>query len=171
MGESNRYALWLAPGEEAESLASLISQLSKKFHGPRFTPHVTLLGRAEGEESGLIKCAEKVAGKIAKFTLNSGELITTPYYFRSFFITLGNAPELLRTRQVASEIFDIRMASGYEPHMSLMYGNLGGRNYNNLIHKIKDSIPESISMVRLQLVRLTVSVSNWEIVGEYPLKG
>lgn len=169
MGEAIRYALWLAPGEEAESLTNLINQLSSQFHGPRFSPHVTLFDRVEGNEAELLDRAKQVANELGAFELKCGELVTTPYYFRSFYIMLENAPELLRARQMASEKLDLRMTPGYEPHLSLIYGNLGGKDYGKLKDQVADSIPPSVSLTRLQLIRLNVSVSDWEVAGEHPL--
>lgn len=49
----SQFFLWLTSvGEGYDRVAELIDQLSERYRGPRFEPHLTLLGGLEGEVLG-----------------------------------------------------------------------------------------------------------------------
>ncbi len=66
-----QYHLWLTPGGEAhDCLAQLIDQLSQQYRGPKFEPHITLLGELEGEESILSEQVIELAKRLTPFVVH-----------------------------------------------------------------------------------------------------
>lgn len=48
---NRNYSIWLIPqGEVHDNLLGIISAISKDFNSPIFPPHVTLIGKIEGDE-------------------------------------------------------------------------------------------------------------------------
>ena len=167
-----RYALWLLPDEEtSQSLSSQIEALSSRFGGPVFSPHITLFGRVSGDEQHLSDQVSELAGQIAPFGTDTQGLTGSAYYFRCFYIRLAKSAELLRTGQMASERFQVSLRSDYRPHISLLYGNQIRQHYATLVTELQDSVPPQIAVSHIQLIKLNVSVSDWQVINTCPLIG
>ena len=57
------FSLWLTPeGSTRDELASLIVDLAVEHGGPRFPPHITLLGSLIGEEAEVTGAGDRRRG-------------------------------------------------------------------------------------------------------------
>lgn len=171
MAEIKRYALWLLPDDTARgSFTDLINSLSDRYRGPRFSPHVTLLGRVTGLEDGLADTTARLAEQLRVFTLRPQGLAGEPYYFRCFYARLEKSEELAQAHERASDSFKSGYAADYLPHLSLVYGHLPRSEKAKLRAEIKDSVPADFKADRLQLIHIAVSVPDWRVVVTYPLR-
>lgn len=170
MTQTARYALWLKPDSAAEQqFQAVINQLASSYHGPHFTPHMTLLGRLFGEETDLIAKTGSLATRLNEFAARVTGFAGAPYYFRCFFAPLASSPELRHAVDEASSQFQSSAGSDFSPHISLLYGQLHRDEKKQIPGKIGDAVPRSIKFDRLQLIRMSLSVSAWEVVAENPL--
>ncbi|MEE8195962.1 MAG: 2'-5' RNA ligase family protein [Acidiferrobacterales bacterium] len=171
MSEIRRYSLWLLPDDTAaESFAAIIGDLSDQYHGPRFTPHVTLLGWVTGPEDDLAERTKRLAEQAHALPLRAQALASEAYYFRCFYLKLEETAELLQLHEQASELFRGGYASGYLPHLSLIYGHLPPAEKARLRRQVHDNLPTEFTADRIQLIRITVSVQDWRAVVSCPLK-
>lgn len=165
MAELKRYALWLLPDQVGtDSFANLIDDLSNRYSGPRFAPHVTLLGRVTGTEEDLAKTSEDLAKQLRVFTLRPQEVAREAYYFRCFYVKLEQSAELAQAHKQAADAFGVDFVSDYLPHLSLIYGHLLREEKDKLRGEIEPRIPSDFVADRLQLVHVTVSVAAWRVV-------
>ena len=172
MSSLTRYALWLAPEEAASGpLQLVINELASRYSGPIFSPHMTLLGWAKGEEEALIAKTESLASTLAPIDVNLTGFAGAPYYFRCFFAPLDSSGELRHAVNEASSIFDASAGTNYQPHISLLYGQLDREEKKSIPGQIGDKVPRTFSLDSVQLVRMSVSVSGWVAVAESPLTG
>lgn len=170
MTEVTRYALWLLPGEQVSTaFAELIERLSKSYGGPRFTPHVTLLGWVTGTEEALAQTTAQLATQLEPFMLRPVGLDGDAYYFRCFYLKLDKSEALLRTHEKASTIFNAGHSSDYLPHLSLVYGQLSTPEKTRLQRELADILSAEFVADRLQLIHITVSVADWRVVTTCPL--
>ena len=171
MTELKRYALWLLPDQVAtDSFASLIDDLSNRYEGPRFAPHVTLLGRATGAEKDLAKTTEHLAQQLPVLTLRPQEIAKEAYYFRCFYVKLEQSADLAQAHKQAADVFGVDFVSDYLPHLSLIYGHMSREEKDKLRSEIEPRIPSDFVADRLQLIRVTVSVADWHVVITSPLR-
>ena len=165
MDTMERYALWLLPDENTSNiLAEFIKTLGERFGGPRFTPHITVFGRISGEENVLSNKVLELSRKLQNFKVRPKELTGESYYFRSFYIALNQSAELIRIGQIASELLQTKLSPNYRPHLSLLYGNQIRKHRDSLKNELSASIPTEFIIDRLQLVRLQVSVADWQAI-------
>jgi 2'-5' RNA ligase len=170
MTQSTRYALWLKPEAAADQqLQAVINQLATEYHAPPFAPHITLLGRLFGDESELAAKTETLAGRLNEFSPRVTGFAGAPYYFRCFFSPVASSPELRHAVDEASSTFGASAGSDFSPHISLLYGQLHRDEKKQIPAKIGDAVPRSLTVDRLQLIRMSLSVPAWEIVTEHPL--
>lgn len=171
MGELKRYALWLLPDPVAtDSLASVINDLRNRYKGPRFAPHITLLGRVTGAEEDLAKTTEDLARQLRVLTLRPQEIAWEAYYFRCFYAKLEHSAELAQAHKYAADTFGVDFVSDYLPHLSLIYGHLPREQKNKLCGEVEPRMPPDFVADRLQLLHVTVSVADWRVVTTCPLQ-
>ncbi|MFQ5756660.1 MAG: 2'-5' RNA ligase family protein [Acidiferrobacterales bacterium] len=170
MSELRRYSLWLLPDDIAtERFAAIIDSLSGQYYGPRFAPHVTLLGWVTGPEDDLVKRTKRLAEQAHTLPLRAQALAGEAYYFRCFYLKLEETAELLRLHEQASALFRGGYASAYLPHLSLVYGHLPPAEKARLRRQVHDDLPTKFAADRIQLIRITVSVQDWRAVANCPL--
>jgi 2'-5' RNA ligase len=168
----NRYALWLTPaGDAAATLAGVIAELGARHGGPRFAPHVTLLGRLLGEEAALAQTAERLAAGLAPLRLRLAGFAGEPYYFRCLYAQLEPGAALRRAHATAARAYGGRPVDDYLPHLSLFYGRLDGAEKERLYGGLAGSVPAEFAVDRLQLVHITVGIGDWRVVADAPLTG
>lgn len=167
-----RYALWLVPDEAASSqLQSVIDQLAAGYSGPGFSPHMTLLDWVRGEEEELIEKTAALAAKLAPIEARATGFAGAPYYFRCFFAPLESSSALRQAVGDAAHHFGTSAGMDHLPHVSLLYGQIGREEKKKVPQQIGDKVPRQFMLDRLQLIRMSVSVSGWEVVTEAPLSG
>lgn len=165
MAELKRYALWLLPDQAGtDSFTNLIDDLSNRYNGPRFAPHVTLLGRVTGAETDLAKTSQDLAKRLRVLTLRPQAVAREAYYFRCFYVKLDQSAELEQAHKYAADAFGVDFVSDYLPHLSLIYGHLSREEKDKLRGEIEPRIPSDFIVDRLQLVHVTVSVAAWQVV-------
>ena len=172
MTNLTRYALWLVPDEAAGTqLQSVIDQLAAHYSGPRFAPHMTLLGWVRGEEEALIEKTASLAARLAPIEVKATGFAGAPYYFRCFFTPLESSSSLRQAVGDAAHHFGASTGSDHTPHVSLLYGQIDREEKKTIPQQVGQKVPRRFTFDRLQLVRMSVSVSGWEAVTEVPLTG
>jgi len=172
MTNLTRYALWLAPEEAASTqLQSVIDQLAASYAGPRFAPHMTLLGWVRGEEEELIEKTASLATQLAPIEVKATGFAGAPYYFRCFFAPLESTGPLRQAVGDAAHHFGASAGMDHIPHVSLLYGQIDREEKKKVPQQIGEKVPRRFLLDRLQLIRMSVSVSGWEMVTEAPLTG
>jgi len=172
MTNLTRYALWLIPDETAGTqLQSVIDQLAEHYSGPRFAPHMTLLGWVRGEEEALIEKTASLAARLAPIEVKATGFAGAPYYFRCFFAPLESSSSLRQAVGDAAHHFGSSAGMDHAPHVSLLYGQIDREEKKTIPQQIGEKVPRQFTLDRLQLIRISVSVSGWEIVTEAQLTG
>ncbi|HJX59385.1 MAG TPA: 2'-5' RNA ligase family protein [Patescibacteria group bacterium] len=161
------YSLWITPNGEAKAtLDSSVKDLSAKFHGPTFEPHMTLLGPIYGEIDEIVAKAGLLAKQIKPFQVSLGQIDFSTTYFQCVFVRVQTGTSLLTARSFAQKTFNDTTV--FMPHISLYYGNddIGQRK----------NIAKSINLPRLEFLADKIIVTpatqnpqEWEHLAEIPL--
>ena len=158
------FHLWLVPtGEVSNRLAGVISDLSALYRGPTFDPHLTLLGKLEGEEEPLLDRTKQLARALYPFEVRLKEPGCEPHYFRCLFLPVDPSPTLLAAHRRAKQIFD--GTSAFDPHVSLLYGLFPASMKRAIINSLPTDLPGAFPVSRLQLIRAdSTNPQNWQVV-------
>lgn len=165
------YHLFLEPsGRKREVLQDLIQQLAKKFDGPAFTAHVTLLSgiSIENEEELMQKTAQLAADQ-SSFELSLDGLGMEDRYFRALYLRARENEALTSLHEEATELFSIQNDEPYIPHLSLLYGNYPEAKKLDALDTIY--IPEVISFTvdTISLYKTEGKPKDWVKIQEFPL--
>ena len=134
-------------------LAGVISDLSALYRGPTFDPHLTLLGKLEGEEESLTDLTKQLARALHSFEVRLKEPGCEPHYFRCLFLPVEPSPSLLEAHRRAKQIFDGQSTSAFNPHVSLLYGVFPERVKQEIVTDLPTDLPNTFPVSRLQLIR------------------
>ena len=160
------FHLWLVPtGSVYDRLASVLADLSARYRGPRFDPHLTLLGRLEGEQESLVALAKQLAHALQPFEVRLKEPSYEAQYFRCLFLPAEPSPSLLDVHRRAKQIFAPQSTRAFDPHVSLLYGLYPERVKQEIITALPPDLPKTLLVSRLQLIRAdSPSPLYWQVV-------
>ena len=160
------FHLWLVPtGMAYDRLAGIISDLSARYRSPQFDPHLTLLGRLEGEEEVLVDRTRQFARVLNPFEVRLKEPGYEAQYFRCLYLPAESSPSLLEAHQRATRIFDAQPTSAFDPHVSLLYGVFAESVKQEIIKGLPPDLPGSFPVSRLQLIRArSTNPQDWQAV-------
>ncbi|MYA27836.1 MAG: 2'-5' RNA ligase family protein [Nitrospira sp. SB0666_bin_27] len=159
------FHLWIVPtGEVYDRLAGVIADLSARHHGPAFDPHLTLLGRLEGEEEVLVDRTRQFARALHPFDVRLKEPGYEAQYFRCLFLPAEPSPPLLQVHQRATQIFNAQPTSPFDPHVSLLYGLFPESLKQEIIKALPPGLPGIFPVSRLQLIRAgSTNPQDWHV--------
>lgn len=125
MIELLRAALWIRPPAPARAtLEAALDSARLRFGGPRFEPHVTLLGGIELPAAQAQPRLQQLAHGLKPFTIRLDRIDRRPgEYFRRLFLRVEPRPGLAAARRAAQSCFDGKGGAEFEPHLSLVYGD------------------------------------------------
>ena len=160
------FHLWFVPtGTVYDRLAGLIADLSARYDGPRFDPHLTLLGRLEGEEGILVDRTRQLAHMLHPFEVRLKEPGYEAQYFRCLFLPAEPSPPILEAYQRAAQIFDRPSTSAFDPHVSLLYGLFPESLKREIIKGLPSALSGTFPVSRLQLIRAgSTNPQDWQAV-------
>jgi 2'-5' RNA ligase len=161
------FHLWLVPtGAVYERLGGVLSELSARYQSPQFDPHLTLLGRLEGEEGALVDRAHQLARVLHPFEARLKEPSCEAQYFRCLFLPAELSPSILDAHQRATQIFDAQPASAFEPHVSLLYGLFPESLKREIIDALPPDLPSRFPVSYLQLIRaISTDPQDWQVAA------
>ncbi len=160
------YSIWLMPTLNEKDIFQLkINELARRYNGPFFKPHVTLLSSFFGEEKLLMKKARGLARKINSFKVHFLSPTYLNEFFRCIFVKVDFNNDLKTVRGIASKHFEYK-DNNYIPHLSLLYGNFGEKLKKKIVRNI-NSFPSSFVVNHIYLAQNDEKQLKWRVIQEY----
>ena len=165
------FHLWLVPtGAVYDRLAGVIADLSVRYDGPAFDPHLTLLGRLEGEEASLVDRTHQLARALQPFEVRLKEPGYEEQYFRCLFLPAEPSSPFLEAHRQTTQIFDAQPTSAFDPHVSLLYGMFPENLKREIINALPADLPGTLLLSRLQLIRAgSTNPQDWQVAATLDL--
>ena len=161
------FSLWIVPeGEVRRRLAALIRALSRRFGGPVFEPHVTLLAGVPGPAPDVLAKARKAVRSQGAFEVRFMGPEAGDGYFRCLYLGVQPSPELLGLHQSAREAFGRREEPPFFPHLSLLYAPPPAPP---IVDEIRASLPAGFGARRIDLYSTEGEVARWHRLGRLRL--
>ena len=167
----NMFHLWIVPtGEAYNRFAGVIADLSARYQGPAFDPHLTLLGRLEGKESEMIDRAHQLTRTLQPFEIRLKAPSYEAQYFHCLFLPAEPSPSLLDAHQQAKQIFNAQPTGAFDPHVSLLYGLFPESLKREIITDLPTDLPSVFLASRLQLIRAaSTNPLDWQVAATLDL--
>lgn len=165
-----KYSLWLMPsGELYAELRSLIEGLSDRYGGPRFEPHITLLGGLTGPEGELLARASELAAFVRPHPVRLTKVEYLDEYYRCLYIRVQETPEVARTHQMAQVLFRRLDDRAFLPHLSLLYGDFPAGAKEAIVEELGGEFGRSFDLRSIHLYATSGPPEDWYPVREFPL--
>ena len=168
-----RAAVWIRPTGDALERIEKVARLAHKHGGggPHVQPHVTLLS---GMETTLTSAGVKLkhlAARVKPFTVRLGAIEWRQDYFRCLYATVELSDELAAAQRDAYDAFEMKPAPPFEPHLSLLYGNVDEAVKKKLAAEMGGKLDVAFEFHVLHLVNASMGVpaTEWHTLAEHAL--
>lgn len=167
--KENKYAIWLKPSRS--EYESLIIKYSNIYRTPLFEPHVTLLSSIKGMEGRVKKKVKKLAQCMKPFKVKINKASHSSSYYKCVVLELAKECEILRSREKAKGIFKILNEREYEPHVSIVYGELKEEKRKRIVAEIDSEIGRTTMVESICLIQASSDMPpvKWRKIEEYAL--
>jgi 2'-5' RNA ligase len=161
------------PLEAAYSLlAAIIDDLSRKYAGPTFEPHVTLLGDLPGPEDEIVARTYNLAREMEPYDI----YFTTPaqedQYFRCLYIKVKETPEVMGANALCRRTFNQSANHTYRPHLSLLYGNHSSSIKTEIIAALPPFESLQFTVTTLYLIKAeSTNPKDWHKIHSFSVSG
>lgn len=153
-----------------EELAPLISELARRFDTPSFAPHVTLVGSIEGSKWEVVAKCTLLTSEVHRVRIETAELGYDEEFFRALYLRVASSSSLMAARSRAVEVFALHPAEEYDPHLSLLYGNLSLSTKVSIARELGARSPLGFEAAALHLFDTAGPVPEWHQVGAFPIQ-
>jgi 2'-5' RNA ligase len=153
--------IWAIPSEPVYSkLTNVINELSVKYDGPKFEPHMTLLGDIESSLANVKKVTKTVSDTFGNLELSLGPVSFSTTYFQCVFIRVNSTAKLMEANLLAKK--ELRMKNAFfMPHISLYYGNIASELREKISAEIK-LVPEPFTVAQMAVTEAIDNPSDWK---------
>ena len=147
------YVLWIKPsGEVFQTLSRTIRKLATELNTVVFEPHVTLVANLNGSEQELAERGEELSGQIKPFKIFLTEPAYQDEYFKCVFLRVEKTQSIMNANACAGRIFK-RPQEIYEPHVSLVYGDLPEERKKLIIRDLPENVKTDFEAKTVYLIR------------------
>ncbi len=164
-----RSSVWIMPGGGAlDRIEKIIHRVHPRGGGPRFKPHLTLLAGSETTQADAEHKLKHLAGSLRPFEIRLGRIEWRSEYFRCLYLAAELSPELAAAQRAAYEAFEMNPPPPFEPHVSLLYGNMDEALKKELAAEAGGSLDLTFVATGVQLVNASqsVPVAGWKTLAE-----
>jgi 2'-5' RNA ligase len=162
------FSLWLVPeGAVRRRLAALIASLARRFGGPVFEPHVTLLAGVREAERDVVARSDEMRRGSSALPLRFTGLETADTYFRALYLRVETSAPLLDLRQAARATFARGDDPPYVPHLSLAYG---APPPAAVVAGVRPRAPDGFEARALDVYSTEGPVESWHRVRRFRLR-
>ena len=161
------FSLWIVPeGEVRRRLSALVRALARRYGGPVFEPHVTLLAGVPGNARDVLERARTVVRSRAPFEVRFTGPEAGDTYFRCLYLRVQPSPELLALHEAAREAFGRKDEPPYSPHLSLLYANPPAPP---VLEEVRVKAPAGFGAQRVDVYATEGEVARWHRLGRLRL--
>uniref|UniRef100_A0A1J3DHK4 Cyclic phosphodiesterase n=1 Tax=Noccaea caerulescens TaxID=107243 RepID=A0A1J3DHK4_NOCCA len=119
------YSVWALPDEETEPrFRKLMEALRSEFAGPRFDPHVTVVGAINLTADEAKKMFEATCDGLKVYSATVDRVATGNFFYQCVFLLLRSTPEVMKAGEHCKNHFQFSTTTPYMPHLSLLYAEL-----------------------------------------------
>lgn len=142
---STKVSYWLIPAAENRAFfQEIIDSLASQYDAPRFTPHVTIYSGESSPNESPSELIEQATQRVQSFTLNVEQLLYTNEFTKTLFVQFHPSEILSQLSETIQR--NAKKPSGYclNPHLSLIYQNLG--------ESVKQYLTTSIHLPKMEIL-------------------
>ena len=156
------HCIWLT--FDVSNLTEIITKLARKYNGPVFLPHCTLVGKTDVSLQKMKSAIINLMSNYKPIEIHPEKIDYTDYLWRALYIELKEKQILTKWHEDICDLLSINYDQDFLPHISLMY--------NSVSHREKKKISGNIQLKKfykinsIQIVDCSEEVDEWKTVFE-----
>nr|XP_023881913.1 cyclic phosphodiesterase-like [Quercus suber]POE73742.1 cyclic phosphodiesterase [Quercus suber] len=172
--EKHVYSVWAVPPDDvAARLRKLMDSLGSEFGGPKFEPHITVVGAVSlTPEDAVEKFRSACEGRKA-YTATVDRVATGTFFYQCVFLLIHPTTEVVETSAHCCGHFGYKNSTPYMPHLSLLYADLT-EDEKKKAQERASILDESSNSLSFQVNRLALyktdtedtTLKSWEKISE-----
>ncbi|XP_052183962.1 cyclic phosphodiesterase [Diospyros lotus] len=156
------YSVWALPPEDVtKRLKKLMEGLRSEFGGPKFEPHVTVVGAIALTEDDALSKFRAACHGLKAYPAAVEKVATGIFFYQCVFLLLHPTPEVMETSSHCTSHFGYKSSTSYMPHLSLLYGDLSDEEKQRAQEKA-NILDEGIGSLSFQITRLALYETDTE---------
>ena len=144
-------------------LNNLQSKVKKKFRGPEFEVHLTLLGPLMTISPDKVQEIENICKTLNPIKITPKQYSGNTNFFTSFFIEIDKTEILLNFREKFFKLTSNYQKDEYLPHISLTYGNFSLCEKEKLFNKLP-SLKKKLVLNKICIVDVNEDELSWNVI-------
>ena len=156
------YCIWLT--FDSSDLSEIITKLARKYNGPVFQPHCTLVGKTDILLTRMKSAIINLIDKYKPIDVHPEKFGYTNYLWRTLYIELKEKQILTNWHEHICDLLSINCDKDYLPHISLMYNSVSLKEKKRLSGKIK--LKSVYEIYSIQIVDCSGKVDEWNPIFE-----
>lgn len=168
--KNKKYALWCQfTKSDMDILEKLQLMVNKKFEGPKFEIHLTLLGSLMIINNNIINQITKQCKVIKQIKIIPSRYNISKKNFMSLFIEIKKTNDLLNLKNIFENLLKTQSNKEFIPHISLTYGYFNKNDKMEYVAKL-DQLDAEFTLDRICIVDVSSDVPSWKIVKTFFLQ-
>lgn len=167
-----RAAVWLpVSGPALEALENARRQARRRGGGLLFPLHLTLLSGIETTPERGAARLRTLAARLNPFPVRLGSIDWRRERYRCLFVSAEPDAALVTAQRLCCEIFQARPEAPFEPHVSLLYGDIDDALKREIAAELGGSLDLVFTADTAQLVEASAQrpVEAWRTLSERAL--
>jgi len=162
------FAIWgILINSDEKYLQKIIEDLSMKYGGPKFVPHITIYGLVKVNFSKIEEIVNSSLRNVKKFALKKSGISYSEDIWKSVFIELKKSNGAIQIYQNFRSKLSKYAPYIWEPHISLLYKNIAETEKQKIIASLK--IKNEFTVDRIAVMKFSENVEEWNIKKFYKL--
>ncbi|KNA16025.1 hypothetical protein SOVF_092910 [Spinacia oleracea] len=174
--EEGAYAVWATPSKDAlKRIKKLMSGLRSKFGGPKFDPHLTVIGPINLKGKDALDKFRAACHGLKAYPAQVKDVSTGDSFWQSVFLRLDATPQVVGISEHFDAHFGYDRSTPYLPHMSLLYADFTDEEKHEALAEAKklddtiDTMSFAIDRLELYITPSDKTLKSWVKVEEYVL--
>ncbi len=156
------YCVWLT--FDSDDISEIIANLARKYNGPVFQPHCTLIGKTDVSLPIMKLAVIDLMRNNKPIDVHPGEVSFTDNLWRSLYIELKEKQILTKWHKHICNLLSIKYDKDYLPHISLMYNNISLEEKEKISENIQ--LKSAYKIQSIQIIDCSEKVDDWRSVFE-----
>jgi hypothetical protein len=159
---------WLVPSKhEFAKWKEVIKELSMRFNGPTFEPHVTIYVGPSSPEDSVERNIDSIIKGRGRILLNASRLLFSESFTKSCYIQFEQSEEVVQLCESLRNLSKIAAEYNVNPHMSLFYGNINSMQKKEIEEVV--SVPYAVTFDSIWAISHVPKVTRREDVESWHL--
>ena len=156
------HCIWLT--FDSAVLSEIILKLARKYNGPIFQPHCTLIGKTDVSLPRLKSAIIDLDRNFDLRKVRTKKISFSDNYWRSFYIELDEKMVLTKWHGYICDLLSINRDKDYLPHISFMYNSISREEKKRISKNIR--LKSAYKIQSIQIIDCSEKVDEWRAVFE-----